>query len=67
MTKMFSSHTAAYYYLADSIMNFPAPAAFARLMEDAGMTDVQKYPLTFGITYLYVGKKPQTEPRHDSE
>jgi demethylmenaquinone methyltransferase/2-methoxy-6-polyprenyl-1,4-benzoquinol methylase len=48
-------------------MNFPAPAAFARLMENAGMTEVQKYPLTFGITYLYVGKKPQTEPRHDSE
>jgi demethylmenaquinone methyltransferase / 2-methoxy-6-polyprenyl-1,4-benzoquinol methylase len=67
MTKMFSSHTEAYYYLADSIMNFPAPAAFARLMENAGMTDVQKYPLTFGITYLHVGKKPQTEPRHDSE
>jgi demethylmenaquinone methyltransferase/2-methoxy-6-polyprenyl-1,4-benzoquinol methylase len=67
MTKMFSSHTEAYYYLADSIMNFPAPAAFARLMEDAGMTDVQKYPLTFGISYLHVGKKQRTEPRHDSE
>jgi demethylmenaquinone methyltransferase/2-methoxy-6-polyprenyl-1,4-benzoquinol methylase len=67
MTKMFSSHTEAYHYLADSIMNFPDPAAFARMMENAGMTDVRKYPLTFGITYLHVGKKQQIAPRHDPE
>jgi demethylmenaquinone methyltransferase/2-methoxy-6-polyprenyl-1,4-benzoquinol methylase len=58
MAKLFSSHTEAYYYLADSIMNFPESAAFARMMENAGMTDVKKYPLTLGITYLHIGKKP---------
>jgi demethylmenaquinone methyltransferase / 2-methoxy-6-polyprenyl-1,4-benzoquinol methylase len=59
--KVFSKNPAAYYYLADSIMNFPTPAAFARLMEDAGMKNVKIYPLTCGITYLHVGEKPQTE------
>ncbi|MGV8056940.1 MAG: bifunctional demethylmenaquinone methyltransferase/2-methoxy-6-polyprenyl-1,4-benzoquinol methylase UbiE [Smithellaceae bacterium] len=57
--KFFSKNPAAYYYLADSIMNFPAPAAFARLMEDTGMRNVKKYPLTFGVTYLHIGEKPQ--------
>jgi demethylmenaquinone methyltransferase / 2-methoxy-6-polyprenyl-1,4-benzoquinol methylase len=60
--KIFSANPAAYYYLADSIMNFPAPAAFAGLMQETGMTNVKKYPLTFGITYLHVGEKPAVEP-----
>lgn len=59
--KVFSKNPAAYYYLADSIMNFPSPAVFARLMEDTGMRNVKKYPLTFGITWLHVGEKPQVE------
>jgi demethylmenaquinone methyltransferase / 2-methoxy-6-polyprenyl-1,4-benzoquinol methylase len=67
LAKMFSSHTEAYYYLADSIMNFPDPKAFAQLMENVGMTDVQKYPLTFGVTYLHVGKKPQVESERDTQ
>jgi demethylmenaquinone methyltransferase / 2-methoxy-6-polyprenyl-1,4-benzoquinol methylase len=57
--KVFSKNPAAYYYLADSIMNFPTPTAFARLMENTGMKNVKKYPLTCGITYLHVGEKPQ--------
>lgn len=56
--KMFSTNSAAYYYLADSIMNFPAPAAFAKIMEETGMTGVEKYPLTFGVTWLHIGRKP---------
>ncbi|MEN6488889.1 MAG: bifunctional demethylmenaquinone methyltransferase/2-methoxy-6-polyprenyl-1,4-benzoquinol methylase UbiE [Smithella sp.] len=56
--KFFSKNPAAYYYLADSIMNFPSPAAFSRLMEETGMQNVKKYPLTFGVTYLHVGEKP---------
>ena len=57
MAKMFSKNAAAYYYLADSIMNFPSPDAFAKIMQDTGMSEVKIYPLTFGITCLYVGKK----------
>ena len=59
LAKRFSSNPAAYHYLADSIMNFPQPDAFAAMMEKAGMTDVRKYPLTLGVTYLHVGTKPE--------
>jgi len=58
LTKIFSTHTAAYYYLADSIMAFPTPVEFVRMMQDAGIVNIKKYPLTFGITYLYSGEKP---------
>jgi demethylmenaquinone methyltransferase/2-methoxy-6-polyprenyl-1,4-benzoquinol methylase len=59
MAKVFSKNAAAYYYLADSIMNFPSPNSFAKIMRDTGMSEVKIYPLTFGITCLYVGKKPE--------
>ncbi len=59
LAKHFSSNPAAYHYLADSIMNFPSPDAFAGMMENAGMVNVQKYPLTLGVTYLHVGTRPE--------
>ena len=55
--RLFSKNPAAYYYLADSIMNFPSPDEFAKIMEASGMVNVEKYPLTFGITWLHIGKK----------
>jgi demethylmenaquinone methyltransferase / 2-methoxy-6-polyprenyl-1,4-benzoquinol methylase len=58
MAKIFSKNAAAYYYLADSIMNFPTPEEFAAFMRETGISDVKIYPLTFGIACLYVGKKP---------
>jgi len=58
MAKVFSKNAAAYHYLADSIMNFPAPEEFAAFMREKGISDVKIYPLTFGVTCLYVGKKP---------
>lgn len=57
LAKIFSDNPAAYYYLADSIMNFPTPDKFAELMEEAGMVQVEKYPLTFGITWLHIAIK----------
>ncbi len=57
LAKVFSKNAAAYYYLADSIMNFPSPQEFAAFMKDAGISDVKIYRLTFGITCLYVGEK----------
>ncbi|MBP7530135.1 MAG: class I SAM-dependent methyltransferase, partial [Syntrophorhabdaceae bacterium] len=59
LAKRFSPNPAAYHYLADSIMNFPQPDAFAAMMEKAGMVNVKKYPLTLGVTYLHVGIKPK--------
>jgi demethylmenaquinone methyltransferase / 2-methoxy-6-polyprenyl-1,4-benzoquinol methylase len=58
MAKVFSKNAAAYYYLADSIMNFPAPEEFAAFMEETGMSEVKIYPRTFGIACLYIGIKP---------
>lgn len=55
--RLLSKNPAAYYYLADSIMNFPSPDEFAKIMEASGMIHVEKYPLTFGITWLHIGKK----------
>jgi demethylmenaquinone methyltransferase / 2-methoxy-6-polyprenyl-1,4-benzoquinol methylase len=57
IAKLFSLNPGAYYYLADSIMNFPPPREFTRIMEEAGLVDVKAYKLTLGVTYLYVGVK----------
>jgi demethylmenaquinone methyltransferase/2-methoxy-6-polyprenyl-1,4-benzoquinol methylase len=57
--KFFSANPAAYHYLADSIINFPSPDQFVRIMEKTGMTNVEKYPLTFGVTWLHIGIKPK--------
>jgi demethylmenaquinone methyltransferase / 2-methoxy-6-polyprenyl-1,4-benzoquinol methylase len=59
--RIFSTNPAAYHYLTDSIMTFPGPAAFSKILEDNGMVNVRKYPLTFGITYLHIGEKQQME------
>jgi demethylmenaquinone methyltransferase/2-methoxy-6-polyprenyl-1,4-benzoquinol methylase len=55
--KVFSKNPAAYHYLADSIMNFPSPDEFSKILEETGMVHVEKYPLTFGITWLHIGEK----------
>jgi demethylmenaquinone methyltransferase/2-methoxy-6-polyprenyl-1,4-benzoquinol methylase len=57
IAKWFSLNPSAYFYLADSIMNFPSPQEFAGLMGEAGMVRVRRYKLTFGTCYLYVGVK----------
>ena len=44
-----------YRYLQASIAAFPAPAAFAALMEEAGLHQVEIHPMTFGVAHLYVG------------
>ncbi len=54
----FSSNPAAYEYLADSIMNFPSPEAFARMMEEAGLARIETHRLDFGITCLHIGYPP---------
>jgi demethylmenaquinone methyltransferase/2-methoxy-6-polyprenyl-1,4-benzoquinol methylase len=55
VARLFSGNPAAYRYLADSILHFPAPQAFLGLMEEAGFRSRKRHSLTFGITCLYVG------------
>ena len=57
--KIFSANPAAYHYLADSILNVPSPDQFVRIMENTGMINTEKYQLTFGVTWLHIGIKPE--------
>lgn len=50
---------AAYKYLPQSVSQFPQDEELAGLMQQAGLTNIQWTPLTFGIATLYVGVKPQ--------
>ena len=58
VARTFSRNPSAYEYLGDSIMNFPDSETFSRMMEEAGLAQVEKYSLDFGITYLHIGVKP---------
>jgi demethylmenaquinone methyltransferase/2-methoxy-6-polyprenyl-1,4-benzoquinol methylase len=48
----------AYEYLPTSVGEFPQGEALSARMAAAGLTDLRRYPLTFGIATLYVGAKP---------
>jgi demethylmenaquinone methyltransferase/2-methoxy-6-polyprenyl-1,4-benzoquinol methylase len=57
IARLFSQNPAAYRYLVDSILHFPAPPAFLALMEEAGFRDREWYSLTLGITSCYIGSR----------
>jgi len=59
MARIFSGNRKAYEYLGRSIVEFPAPGAFCDLMRQAGLVDVQSWPLTLGVVRLFVGKRPE--------
>jgi demethylmenaquinone methyltransferase/2-methoxy-6-polyprenyl-1,4-benzoquinol methylase len=59
IARLFSGNTAAYRYLTDSILHFPAPQAFLGMMAEAGFRDLKRHSLTFGITCLYVGRNEE--------
>jgi demethylmenaquinone methyltransferase/2-methoxy-6-polyprenyl-1,4-benzoquinol methylase len=61
LARHFSQNPAAYHYLADSIIHFPSPEAFMNIMNEVGFINIERYPMTRGITYLYVGSKPNDE------
>jgi demethylmenaquinone methyltransferase/2-methoxy-6-polyprenyl-1,4-benzoquinol methylase len=54
--RLFSGNARAYRYLAQSIMDFPSPEEFSWLMERAGLKNVRRHPLTFGVAHLHVGE-----------
>jgi demethylmenaquinone methyltransferase/2-methoxy-6-polyprenyl-1,4-benzoquinol methylase len=49
--------TGAYHYLPESVGQFPQDEALAERMHAAGLVDVRRWPLTFGVATLYVGRK----------
>ncbi len=48
----------AYTYLPASVGTFPPPGEFMTILRQSGFAEVQAVPLTFGIVYLYTGRKP---------
>jgi demethylmenaquinone methyltransferase/2-methoxy-6-polyprenyl-1,4-benzoquinol methylase len=44
-----------YRYLHESIAEFPPAGEFAALMEQAGLSQVEVQPLSFGAAHIYVG------------
>lgn len=57
IARLFSQNPAAYSYLVDSILHFPAPPVFKAMMEEAGFSAVERHSLTLGITSCTVGLK----------
>lgn len=50
-----SGRKGAYKYLPESMLNFPGPEEFKKIMEEAGLQDVEYYKLTFGIAAVHTG------------
>jgi demethylmenaquinone methyltransferase/2-methoxy-6-polyprenyl-1,4-benzoquinol methylase len=53
----FSKDNHAYQYLPASVLQFPSPGAFARLMSETGFSDVRFKPMTLGIVTLFVASR----------
>ncbi len=47
-----------YKYLAQSILDFPAPETIKRMLAKGGFTPFAPRPLSLGMCWLYIGKKP---------
>jgi len=56
--EIISGKRGAYRYLPASMLEFPGPEEFKKVIEAAGLQDVRYYKLTFGITAVHVGTKP---------
>ena len=54
-----SGDSYAYNYLNTSVETFPCGEDFCDLMREAGFTDVQAEPLTFGVATIYSGTRPE--------
>jgi demethylmenaquinone methyltransferase/2-methoxy-6-polyprenyl-1,4-benzoquinol methylase len=57
--RLLSRHSDAYAYLPASIEAFATPGELVKLLQQMGFTSVAASPLTFGIVYLYTGRKDQ--------
>jgi demethylmenaquinone methyltransferase/2-methoxy-6-polyprenyl-1,4-benzoquinol methylase len=55
--EIISGRRGAYRYLPASMLEFPGPEEFKKVIVSAGLRDVRYYKLTFGITAVHVGTK----------
>lgn len=56
--RLISRHSAAYGYLPASVTAFASPDEFVTILRKSGFVDISAVPLTFGIVYLYTGRRP---------
>lgn len=54
----FSKDAAAYTYLPDSVLKFPSPRDFSKIMKGAGFRQIRFKQMSFGIVTLFVGRRP---------
>ena len=54
---LISGRKTAYKYLSDSVMDFPPPEEFKKIMLDSGLKEVEYHRLTFSIVTVHVGIK----------
>jgi demethylmenaquinone methyltransferase / 2-methoxy-6-polyprenyl-1,4-benzoquinol methylase len=57
-----SRNPAAYDYLAESIVHWPAQAELARMLRTAGWSAVEWHNLTLGIVAVHVARRPKPAP-----
>jgi len=55
--KLISKDARAYTYLPESVDAFPYGAAFVKIMDKVGYTNIKAFPLTFGIASIYLAEK----------
>ena len=55
--RLVSRHADAYEYLPASVAEFPAGAAFAAKLRDAGFSSVRDVRMALGAVYLYVARR----------
>jgi demethylmenaquinone methyltransferase/2-methoxy-6-polyprenyl-1,4-benzoquinol methylase len=57
MGQLVTGDSESYQYLVESIRKFPPPAAFARMIEEAGFRRVTYRQLTAGVVAIHSGWK----------
>ena len=55
--RIISNDPGAYTYLPESVAKFPSGVNFENIMKECGYVDTEIYPLTSGISTIYIGKK----------
>ena len=55
--RLISRHDAAYGYLPASVGAFASPSEFMAILRRSGFIDVSATRLTFGIVFLYTGRR----------
>jgi demethylmenaquinone methyltransferase/2-methoxy-6-polyprenyl-1,4-benzoquinol methylase len=55
--RLVSGHHAAYAYLPASVSAFSSPDELVKVLRHSGLCDVAARPLSFGIVFLYTGRR----------